>query len=209
MAESIRKFKTKIESIYYQRKKKRALGEWWLYNGIRSNKRKPSDRKALIGFGWKQIGALGSLLHGRFWCRDATLLPTRRPLNGCVADYALSEYYAFSPPSFRKMGRNIENFKWGLVFIVCLTIVTLILIATFRPHSAGLHQAIESIYWVELICTTIFSVFPTEGFPSVTLRTRVWNWSQYINYLNAMKLVLCLIVECSVRLSIVRLCSIV
>ena len=33
---------------------------------------------------------------------------------------------------------------------VCLTIVTWILIATFRPHTAGLHQAIVSIYWVEL-----------------------------------------------------------
>ena len=29
-------------------------------------------------------------------------------------------------------------------FIVCLTIVTLILIATVRPHTAGLHQAIVS-----------------------------------------------------------------
>ena len=38
----------------------------------------------------------------------------------------------------------------GLVLIVCLTIVTLILITTFRPHTAGLHQTIVSIYWVEL-----------------------------------------------------------
>ena len=38
----------------------------------------------------------------------------------------------------------------GFSFIVCLTIVSLILIATFRPHTAGLHQAIVSIYWVEL-----------------------------------------------------------
>ena len=38
----------------------------------------------------------------------------------------------------------------GLVFIVCLTIAYLILIATFRPHTADLHQAIVSIYWVEL-----------------------------------------------------------
>ena len=35
-------------------------------------------------------------------------------------------------------------------FIVCLTIVTLISIATFRPHTAGLHQAIVSIYRVKL-----------------------------------------------------------
>ena len=34
--------------------------------------------------------------------------------------------------------------------IVCLTVVTLMLIATFRPHNAGLHQVIVSIYWVEL-----------------------------------------------------------
>jgi len=38
----------------------------------------------------------------------------------------------------------------GFSFIVCLTIVTLILIATFRQHTAGLHQDIVSIYWVEL-----------------------------------------------------------
>ena len=36
-----------------------------------------------------------------------------------------------------------------LTIIVCLTIVALILIATFRPHTAGLHKAIVSIYWVE------------------------------------------------------------
>ena len=36
-------------------------------------------------------------------------------------------------------------------FIVCLTIiVTLISIATFRPHTAGLHQPIVSIYRVKL-----------------------------------------------------------
>ena len=35
-------------------------------------------------------------------------------------------------------------------FIVCLTSVTLILIATFRPHTAGLHRAKASIHWVEL-----------------------------------------------------------
>ena len=38
----------------------------------------------------------------------------------------------------------------GFSFIVCLTIVTLILMATFRPHTAGRNQAIVSIYWVEL-----------------------------------------------------------
>ena len=46
-----------------------------------------------------------------------------------------------------------NNMTWqykGFSFIVCLTIVTLILIATFRLHTAGLHQAIVSIYWVEL-----------------------------------------------------------
>ena len=36
-----------------------------------------------------------------------------------------------------------------LTINVCLTIVALILIATFRPYTAGLHQAIVSIYWVE------------------------------------------------------------
>ena len=44
----------------------------------------------------------------------------------------------------------VDNVYKGFSFIVCLTIVTLILIATFRPHTAGLHQAIVSIYWVEL-----------------------------------------------------------
>ena len=38
----------------------------------------------------------------------------------------------------------------GFSFVVCLPILTLILIATFRPHTAGLYQAIVSIYWVEL-----------------------------------------------------------
>ena len=38
----------------------------------------------------------------------------------------------------------------GFSFIVCLKVVTLILITTFRPHTAGLHQVIVSIYWVEL-----------------------------------------------------------
>ena len=35
----------------------------------------------------------------------------------------------------------VDNVYKGLRFIVCLRIVTLILIATFRPHTAGLHQA--------------------------------------------------------------------
>ena len=44
----------------------------------------------------------------------------------------------------------VDNVYKGFSFIVCLTIVTLMLIATFRPHTAGLHQAIVSIYWVGL-----------------------------------------------------------
>ena len=44
----------------------------------------------------------------------------------------------------------VGNVYKGFSFIVCLTVVTLMLIATFRPHTAGLHQAIVSIYWVEL-----------------------------------------------------------
>ena len=38
---------------------------------------------------------------------------------------------------------TISAYK-GFSFIVCLTIVTLILIATVRPHTAGLHQATVS-----------------------------------------------------------------
>ena len=38
---------------------------------------------------------------------------------------------------------TISAYK-GFSFIVCFTIVTLILIATVRPHSAGLHQVIMS-----------------------------------------------------------------
>ena len=45
--------------------------------------------------------------------------------------------------------RTTRKYK-GFSFIVCLTIVTLILITTFRPHTAGLHQVIVLIYWVEL-----------------------------------------------------------
>ena len=41
----------------------------------------------------------------------------------------------------------------GFSFIVCLTIVTLILVL-IRPHKAGPHQAIVSIYWVELFVPT-------------------------------------------------------
>ena len=44
----------------------------------------------------------------------------------------------------------VDNVYKGFSFIVCLTIVTMILIATFRPHTAGLHQTILSIYWVGL-----------------------------------------------------------
>ena len=43
-----------------------------------------------------------------------------------------------------------KNDNKRISFIVCLTIVTLILISTVRPHTAGLRQAILSIYWVEL-----------------------------------------------------------
>ena len=55
-----------------------------------------------------------------------------------------------------------NNITWqykGFSFIVCLTIVTLILIATFRPHTAVLHQAILSIYWVELFVPLWLSVY--------------------------------------------------
>ena len=38
----------------------------------------------------------------------------------------------------------------GFSYIICLTIVTLILIATFRPQTAGLHRAIVSIHWFGL-----------------------------------------------------------
>ena len=40
----------------------------------------------------------------------------------------------------------VDNVYKGFSFIVCLTIATLILIAKFRPHTAGLHQTIVSIY---------------------------------------------------------------
>ena len=47
----------------------------------------------------------------------------------------------------------VDNVYKGFSFIVCLTIVTLILVVT-RPHTAGSHQAIVSIYWVELFVPT-------------------------------------------------------
>ena len=47
----------------------------------------------------------------------------------------------------------VYNVYKGFSFIVCLTIVTLILDVT-RPHIAGPHQAIVSIYWVELFVPT-------------------------------------------------------
>ena len=46
----------------------------------------------------------------------------------------------------------------ALVFIVCLMIITLILIMTFRLHTAGLHQAIVSIYWVKLFVSPLLLV---------------------------------------------------
>ena len=51
-----------------------------------------------------------------------------------------------NPDTSRKILIIVDNAYKGFSFIVCLTIVTLILIATFRPHTAGLHQAIVSIY---------------------------------------------------------------
>ena len=44
----------------------------------------------------------------------------------------------------------MDNVYKGFSFFVYLAIVTLILIATFLPGTAGLHQAIVSIYRVEL-----------------------------------------------------------
>ena len=45
----------------------------------------------------------------------------------------------------RPMNQHCKNCGFFKV-IVCLTIVALILIATFRPHTTGLHKAIVSIY---------------------------------------------------------------
>ena len=47
----------------------------------------------------------------------------------------------------------MDNVYKGFSFIVCLTIVPLIFVVT-RPHFAGPHQAIVSIYWVELFVPT-------------------------------------------------------
>ena len=44
----------------------------------------------------------------------------------------------------------VDNVYKGLSLIVCATIVTLTLIATFRPYTAGFHQLIVSIYWIGL-----------------------------------------------------------
>ena len=40
---------------------------------------------------------------------------------------------------------NLQGYE-GFIFIIFLTIVTLMLIAIFRLHTAGLHRAIMSIY---------------------------------------------------------------
>ena len=58
----------------------------------------------------------------------------------------------------------IRIFHKGFSFIVCLTIVTLILIAMFQPHTAGLHQVIVLIYWVKLFvlpCLLVIGVSQT------------------------------------------------
>ena len=39
-----------------------------------------------------------------------------------------------------------DNVYKGFSFIVCLTIRTFILMATLRPHTAGLHQIFRKIY---------------------------------------------------------------
>ena len=44
----------------------------------------------------------------------------------------------------------VDNVYKGLSLIVCATIVTLTLIVTFRPYTAGFHQLIVSIYWIGL-----------------------------------------------------------
>ena len=73
----------------------------------------------------------------------------------------------------------------GFSFIVCLTIVNLMLIATFRPHTAGLHQAIESIYWVGLfvpLWLLVIGVSQTSlmvgGFRSKTLLSWLVLWEE-------------------------------
>ena len=69
-------------------------------------------------------------------------------------------------------------------FIVCLSTVTLILIATFRPHTAGLHQAIVSIYWFELFVPPwllVVSISQTSlmvgGFRYKALLA-LWEWAK-------------------------------
>ena len=52
----------------------------------------------------------------------------------------------------------VDNVYKGLSLIVCATIVTLTLIATFRPYTAGFHQLIVSNSVNLLnrtICTTV------------------------------------------------------
>ena len=44
----------------------------------------------------------------------------------------------------------VNNVYKGLSLIVCATIVTLTLIVTLRPYTAGFHQLIVSIYWIGL-----------------------------------------------------------
>ena len=52
--------------------------------------------------------------------------------------------------------RNQNNWIKGSSFIVCRTIVTLLLITTFRPHTAGLHQAIVHVDLLSRnFCTTV------------------------------------------------------
>ena len=45
----------------------------------------------------------------------------------------------------------VDNLYKGLSLIVCATVVTLTLIAAFRPYTAGFHQLIVSIYWIGLL----------------------------------------------------------
>ena len=78
----------------------------------------------------------------------------------------------------------MDNAYKGFSFIVCLTIVTLILIATFRLHTACLLQVIVSIYWVKLfvslwllvICVSQTSLM-VGGFRSKAL----WPFSSSLN----------------------------
>ena len=70
----------------------------------------------------------------------------------------------------------VDNVYKEFSFFVCLTIVTLILIATFLLRTAGLHQAIVSIYRVELFVPPWLIVIGVPqfsllvgGFPSKAL----------------------------------------